>query len=353
MKIRIILIIGIFFLIANSLVAQNDMQTDTFSFEFEGKKLIGVLDFPTHQKPCGIILIIQGDGKSNVVAGNWFYDMRTQFVKLGYACCAWDKIGCGKSEGKYFQQSVQNNAKEVLCAINELNHRNIPGTNRIGLWGISRAGWICPLVIQKYPSISFWISVSGTDDKESFSYLLETNLKIDGRTESQAKQLTDEWIKGTKAFLTGESASKYLSLTKNLRKDKFYKKHFGPSQAWIIRLAYKGYQKKHLKEPHIFDEESGLEIYVNDFEKVLNNIKCPVLAIFGEKDTRVDWKKTMTLYEKTLGQDSNSILTIKTFADGDHGLTKSLTGAINEKKDKRINCDGYFEAMSLWLKGIK
>lgn len=352
MKFRILLIsFWAFLLITKTLSAKNEMQTDTFSFKFEGKKLSGVLDFPVYQKPCGIIIIVHGDGKTNVVADKWYYDMRTQFVKLGFVCCVWDKIGCGESEGKYFQQTVQKSANEVLCAINDLKRRNVPGIYRIGLWGISRAGWICPLVIQKYPSIAFWISVSGTDNKESFSYLLESNLFIDGRTKDQAKLLADEWIRGTKVFLTGGSVTEYLSLTRNLRKDKYYQKHFGPVKGWIIRLAYKRYQKRYLNTQHVFNEETGLEIYVNDFEEILNNINCPVLAIFGEKDTNVDWQKTMAFYKNTLGKGQNNKLTIKTFPDGDHGINKSITGAINEKKEWG-KCDGYYKIMVEWLKGI-
>jgi hypothetical protein len=73
-----------------------------------------------------------------------------------------------QSEGTYdHNQSVQSGAREVLAAIGELKRRNVAGSDHIGLWGISRAGWICPLVIEKVPSVAFWISVSGTDDKET------------------------------------------------------------------------------------------------------------------------------------------------------------------------------------------
>lgn len=340
-----------FLLITESLIAQNEMHTDTFSFVFKGNRLDGIINLPISKEPRGIIVLIHGDGKTNVIERNWYSEMRSQFVQLGFTCCVWDKVGCGKSEGKYKQQSVIYSANEALFAIKELERRNIPGANRIGLWGISRAGWICPLIIHKYPSIAFWISVSGTDDKESFSYLLQENLRIDGRSEEEVEQLTDEWIWGTKVFLTGGSASEYLSLTKKLRKDKFYCENYGPCSGLIIRLAYRTVQKKYKNETHVFDPESGLKIYVNDFEKILSGIDCPVLAIFGEKDTNVDWQKTMALYKKTIGKTPDSKLTIKSFPDGDHGINKSITGAINEKIE-RVKCDGYYELMVEWIKEL-
>lgn len=168
------------------------MRTDTLAFSFEGRKYSGLIDLPEQKAPISIIVIVPGSGKTNIVAGNWFHSLRTQFTEQGLACVVWDKAGCGKSEGTFdYNQTVQNSASEVLAAITELKSKNIPGSEKIGLWGISRAGWICPLVIEQYP-IAFWISVSGTDDKETFGYLLEANFPIQGRSEAQTKLLVSE-----------------------------------------------------------------------------------------------------------------------------------------------------------------
>jgi dienelactone hydrolase len=109
-------------------------------------------------------------------------------------------------------------------------------------------------------------------------------------------------------------------------------------------------QNRFINEHHLFDEKTGLMIYIHNFQETLNKIECPVLAIFGEKDTRVDWRKTIALYKETIGKRPNPKLTIKTFPDGDHSISKSISGAINEKKDKWEMCDGYYDTMISWLK---
>jgi len=68
-------------------------------------------------------------------------------------------------------------------------------------------------VIQEYPSIAFWISVSGTDDKENFGYLLETNFRIEGRNESETRLLVSEWQRGNDLFRNGGSFEEYLKAT--------------------------------------------------------------------------------------------------------------------------------------------
>jgi hypothetical protein len=101
------------------------------------------------------------------------------------------------------------------------------------------------------------------------------------------------------------------------------------------------------------NEKTGLQVYFPGFDTVLSHINCPVLAVFGEKDSQVDWRKTKQLYSETIGKNSSAMLTIQTFADGNHNLFKCQTGGFREKLDKIEFCEGYLEAMSGWMKGIK
>jgi hypothetical protein len=100
-----------------------------------------------------------------------------------------------------------------------------PGSQKVGLRGISRAGWIAPLAITKDPKIAFWISVSGTDDKENFPYLLESNLRFEGRTEAEIKLLLGEWRHGFEIVSRGGTYGDYLAATH---------KHFGAIRPWCF-----------------------------------------------------------------------------------------------------------------------
>lgn len=328
------------------------MRTDTLSFIFEGKRFSGILDLPNDKTPTGLIILVPGSGKTNMVSGNWNSDLRSQFVKEGYACYVWDKAGCGKSEGVFnANQPVQNSAKEAITAIEELKRQNIPGSDKIGLWGHSRAGWICPLIIADYPSIAFWISVSGPDDKETYGYLLERNFLIEGRNKKETKKLMKEWQNGFEIARHGGTFEENLQATENLRNDPFYifmSNNSKPSLEGFLK-----WQKKFQTGENIVDEKSGLQIYIPEFDKILNQVNCPVLTIFGEKDTQVNWKRTKQLYKKTIGKNPRARLTIKTFPKGNHNIYECKTGGFREKLVKRKFCDGYLETMSAWLKDIK
>jgi hypothetical protein len=58
---------------------------------------------------------------------------------------------------------------------------------KIGLWASAAPDGIAPLAMAQDPGIGFWISVSGTDDKENFPYFIESNFRIEGRSERRSR----------------------------------------------------------------------------------------------------------------------------------------------------------------------
>ena len=336
------------------LFGQKELKTDTLNFVFEGKKLSGYIDVPKNTEPVGIVIIVPGHGKTSFNKKFWYYDsLYKNFGELGLATFRYDKTGCGDSQGKYnHEQSVYNSAKEIISAINELKRRDIPGSDKIGLWGISRAGYICPLVIQEYPSIAFWISVSGTDGLNSYPYKLKSDLVFAGLTEAKAKLFVSEYLQQKALIENGGTYKEYvdLKLKQAFRKNEFFMSYMNIDREFPKSL-YDDYQRS-LKVTYKRDKESNIRILVSDFDKILNEVKCPVLAIMGEKDFIVDWKKTLLLYNKTIGAKNKDILTVKTFPNGNHSLLKCKTGAPNERLESMEFCDGYIDSMTIWLKHV-
>ncbi|MEM6804850.1 MAG: alpha/beta hydrolase [Bacteroidota bacterium] len=326
--------------------AKAQISRQIFDFEFEGVLLNGVLNLPEAQEPKGIVLLVHGSGETNAVAQEWYLDIRKTFVKAGYGMYMWDKMGCGKSEGTFnYNQSVHNSASEAIAAINTLKEKKIPGSDHIGLYGGSRASWINPIVISQYKDIKFWISVSGVDDKENFGYLLEQNLRIDGVAEDSIKLFVEEWKAAVKIHHAGGSFESAQHATSNLRKNAFWRRFNGSP---MTEEDYYNYQKTFMKEE--LDEETGLQVVVKDFESILTNINCPVLALFGERDMNVDWKKTKALYEKTLAQHTD--LAIKSFPNCNHNILTCETGGFYEFQDNDLaykRCNGFLEAINEWL----
>lgn len=335
-----------------SIHAQENYKTDTFSFSFEGKRLHGFIDTPIDFKPDALVIIVPGHGKTNYGYRDWYNDsLFSCFTNQGLSCARWDKSGCGESEGDYnHNQTVQNSAKEIIAAIKEIKRLDLPGSSKIGLWSGSRGGWITPLVIADYPSIAFWISVSGGDRLDSWPYKFESDLRFAGKDEQEAKLLVSEYLRSGVIFERGGKYEDWLDAQQNIRKDSFCSSYVNNvRRGEISEEAYYREQKEIMKHPSILERDSLTNKYIliPDFKDVLHKINCPVLAIYGEKDYVVDWRKTIPLYKGTLGE--KNILTIKSFPDGNHAILKCKTGASNEKLKNPEFCDEYLETMSNWL----
>ena len=332
--------------------------SEPFEFQFERKTLRGLVEKPYQQKSKAIIIIIPGYGRTDFVEGNWYANLRQKLVASGLTVCFWDKMGCGQSEGEFnAQQPVENSAHEAIAAIQEIKRLKISGSEKIGFWGISRAGWIVPLINEQFP-IDFWISASGTDDKENFGYLLKSNLIIAGKEEEEAEKLYEAWMQGHKIFSSHGPYEEYLSAIQPLSQDSICQKLFGYTNASNSsqedRENYLQEQKLYTSNGY-FDTQSGLWVYIDNFDKTLLKVNCPVLALFGAKDSQVDWRKTKKLYEETIGINPNATLTVKVFENCNHVLQKCVTGGWHEDLSalKWQACDHYHETMEKWLKAYK
>lgn len=342
-------------LISSINIVSSQSNAEPFEFIFENKKLKGLIEAPNGKESEAIVIIVPGYGKTDFVNGNWFSELRNKFTSLGLTVVFWDKMGCGNSEGEFDAlQPVENSADEAIAAIQEIKRLEIPGHEKIGLWGLSRAGWICPLINKQHP-IDFWISVSGTDDKENFGYLLKSNLIIAGKGEDEAEALFQSWMLGHRLSIHVVKYEQYLDAIKPLALDSTSTELFGFSIVTEIteksRDSYRKRMKTYTSNGH-FDEESGLWVYIEEFDKLLGEINCPVLALFGENDSQVDWRKTKKLYKETIGKNPNARLKIKTFEHCNHSMQRCITCAYQEDLSalKWQACDGYYDAIESWLK---
>jgi len=322
-----------------------------FQFEYDSLTYHGLIESPD-QAPKGLIVLIPGHGSTDFVNGEDYQELIQLFSKEGFAVCAWDKVGCGKSEGTYnHNQSIESSAAEALAAIAQLRVMKVAGSDQIGLWGISRAGWICPLIIDQDPSIAFWISVSGTDQFENSRYLLEANLRAEKRDEAQIDLLMYEWDHYQKILVRGgESLSDFQDSISNLIQDPF----FNPNNFQFTEEIFVNVQNAFQKSGMVHDQQTNLAIMVANFEEVLSRIDIPVLAILGEKDSQVDWRKTRSLYKQTIGANPKAALTVQTFPNGNHTIQKCETGGIYEDLEPFDNafCEGYHDSMVSWLNGV-
>ncbi|MEM9981282.1 MAG: alpha/beta hydrolase, partial [Bacteroidota bacterium] len=144
--------------------------------------------------------------------------------------------------------------------------------------------------------------------------------------------------------------AEYVAATPTLMQDSFIKKLRGEYN----EEKFLKFQTYLIENKVPIDEKTGLQIMVEGVDKTLNSIEIPVLAIFGEKDSQVDWQETIQLYRETIGK--NASLTIETLPNCNHFIRTCETGGYDESyrvlKEKGLGqpCDGYYTTIQSWIK---
>ena len=286
-------------------------RQEEVSFRSGDNTVKGMLVLPRTPGPHPAVAFVHGSGALGRDDWTLHPPLREDFARQGIASLCWDKPGVGTSSGDWAQQSFHDRALEDLAAVQFLRGRTKIDQNRVGLWGISQGGWICPLAASLSPDVAFIVLVSapvGTIEEQDL-YRIEQEMRADGMVAGDIeKALT--FARRRIAFIRGTSFEQLDAAQREVSDERWFKDY-------VHRLGPK-------------DFEFGQKNIAYDGRPVLKRVKCPVLVIVGERDRIVVAKKSAALIEEILTKAGNKNVTVKTFADADHFIHLSKSGGPRE-----------------------
>jgi hypothetical protein len=239
-------------------------------------------------------------------------------LRVGYAVFSWYNPGAGESTGTTNRQQItQQQAQIVKDAIDAM--KAIPGIDpgRIGLWGVSMGGYVMSRVLMVSDDVAFMIcqSCGGMSGDDEFVYLTVAQGYCRGVPDENADQLEilladlDE----ARTFDTYEGYLHYREV--------------------LDELAALG----SVTVPHPVASEAGWLANDPTFEfawspvHVFEQVRIPVLAIWGERDTKIDPIQAAHAYRDALEQAGNPNYRVEVIPGVDHALAPSETGCIFEE----------------------
>jgi uncharacterized protein len=302
--------------------------------------LAGILCLPHTTPPYPAVAFVHGSGAQARDGLTMFPPIWEALAQRGIASLAWDKPGVGQSTGQWWHQTVHDRANECLAAIEFLKQQPEIAPDKVGVWGSSQAGWIMPLAYATDPSaIAFMIANSvAIDGERQELYRLAHQLPADGYSQAEA----------TKAVAYTELcfAFGHLNLTYDLYASLLRLVEDAPWRDEAIVLQPEEYEhfKRDLKPDPQF----------RPIAEYLEQLRCPVLLIFGERDTLVDIQESIRVYQAALQQAGNPDVTIRVFAGADHCLFPSTTGGMQEMRRMWQAAEtsfvtGYLETVAEWV----
>ncbi|MEM9304199.1 MAG: alpha/beta hydrolase [Pseudomonadota bacterium] len=324
-----------------------DADKQRFQFSYQSLTYTGEILYSRSEAKATVVLI-PGHGTTDLVEGDQFKALREFLLDQSYNVAYWDKAGCGLSEGEYDHfQSIPSSAAEAIEALKVLEAAE-PDPGKLGFWSISRGGWIVPKIFESYDDLAFWISVSGTSELDNSRYMLEANLKAEGRTQQQIELLMGEWDDYQRILVRGGSLEEFNAATGNLMLDPYFNSNDFRMTEDGLRNIQSFYRTSDLD----FDEASNLAIMYADLPSALKAMDVPVLSLLGRLDTQIDWQATGLLYAEAAKAGAMQLSQI--YLDNcNHVMQQSQTGGVNEVLPTDVApCEGYYEGMASWLKRL-
>jgi uncharacterized protein len=320
-------------------LSENYKEVD-LNFVHKGDSIFGKLVIPEGvvNGKLPVIVFVHGSGPEDYSSsGNYDY-LWQEFIKAGYACYSWDKPGHGRSEGQWYNQSINQRADEVISAINKIKSVNFLDSGKIGLWGISQAGWVMPLVAEQ-ARIAFVICVSSpvTTAFDQELYRVESEMKTEGYSRNDIDKAIDYTRQCKRLVLEDKPYTEFLALQKEIE-------NYNCSQ-----IVIRGDEKIYYYLDVILHADSIPRI---------NYYHCPVLAVWGENDLLVPPKKSAEYFRQKMAEINNPDFTIKIIPQADHTLTFNITGRRSETIERRelykdnpsmIFAPGAVQLMADWL----
>ena len=284
----------------------------------ENIQLAGELTMPSKEGIFPAVILISGSGPQDrneeVFGHKPFLVLANHLTKQGIAVLRFDDRGIGESTGDFKSATSYDFATDVKAAIAYLQTRKEIDHKKIGLIGHSEGGLIAPLVASQSDDVNFIALLAGPGIPSSQLLLLQSELisRASGLNETQiqnALALNKEIFelalksKNIDEFRT-ELASQFKQLTKDHPEI--------IEQSGMSQEDFYNSQISQLATPWMYT------FLRYDPIPVLKKVKCPVLAINGEKDLQVPAQIDIEGIEKALKAGGNTNVTTKIFPNLNH-----------------------------------
>jgi uncharacterized protein len=301
-----------------------------FENEQDNVVLAGTLTYPKDGNNFPAVVMITGSGGQNrneELLGHKPFLVIADYLTLnGIAVLRFDDRGIAQSTGDQATATSEDFARDVLAAVNFLKTRNEIDKTKIGLIGHSEGGMIAPLVAVQSNDVAFIVMMAGLGiPGDSILYLQGELIQ---RAEGTSEEEIQKSVKlQREVFSLVKSSTDDEKLKTNL-KEKFYAAYSTMTDEEKSKLGdpevYLNMQIKTIASPWFK--------YFLRFNPipVLEKVKCPVLAINGEKDLQVPPKEDLSAIETALKNGGNKNFEVIMLPGLNHLFQTSTTGKISE-----------------------
>jgi len=313
-------------------------------------KFTGTLTIPRGPGRFPAVLLITGSGQQNrdeeILGHRPFFVLADYLTRHGIAVLRVDDRGVGGSTGDVKNATTEDFAGDALAGVAYLRTRTDIDPQKIGLIGHSEGGEIAPMVANRSNDVAFIVLLAGPG--------LPGDQIVLAQAEFLMKQIgaSDSLVARTRAF----QKKLYAAI----------KEEHDPAQlAKKIKAAHTEFQaslppaEKDLAGAGQDSAELSVKVLGSpwfrfflsyDPRPALSRVKCPVLALIGEKDMQVPPKANIPELEKALRAGGNKDFTVRELPHLNHLFQTCENGSVTEyAKIEETFCPTALELIAKWI----
>lgn len=301
-----------------------------FNNDHANVTLAGTLTLPSKRGNYPAVILISGSGPQNR-DGEWmehkpFLVIADHLTRQGIAVLRYDDRGFGKSTGNFHSGTSLDFSTDVESAIHFLKTRKEIDVKKIGLIGHSDGAMIAPMVAAKMSDVSFIVMLAGPGIPISELMVKRQVLmeRRQGKSESEIQQ-SKEYIEALLTIIiTSESEENLNSALNQFANDTKNQIPDDQIPPGMTKDEFISRQVAMLSSPwfkYVFTYDPG---------PVMEKVKCPVLALNGDKDVQVPSAENLQAIKKALFAGENDDVTVKELKDLNHMFQECNTGMLDE-----------------------
>lgn len=295
--------------------------------EYENKKvgikLAATLTFPKSDSPLPAVILITGSGQQDRNEEGFghkpFLVLADYLTRQGIAVLRADDRGIGGSTGNFDQSTSGDFTDDAIAGVEYLKSRKEINPKQIGLIGHSEGGMIAQIAAYRSSDVAFIVMMAGPgigfDEMVIFQVLEQ--LRLEGTSEEDIA-LQRLWRRSLYSLFKQNLDSTAIA-------NKMRELHTGLSEEDQKRLNW---PKGRLE----FEIKRSLSPWwhfalAHDPSATLMRVKCPVLAINGDKDKQNPSKRNLPAIEMALKSGGNKNFLVKELPGLNHLFQTAETGS--------------------------
>ncbi len=280
----------------------------TFASKAAGVTMAGTLTVPDGKGPHPAAILITGSGPQDrdesLMGHKPFHVLADYLSRRGIAVLRYDDRGVGKSTGVFSKATTQDFADDAEGALDYLKTRAEIAPGKVGFAGHSEGAIVAPIVAVRRADVAFLVLLAGT-------------------AVSGADVILEQGQAIAKAAGAPEDALK-AARTKQMEYSTIFRESKDDAELEKRLTAYLGEAGKSQLAVSLSPWFRYFMLY--DPAPTLEKVKCPVIALNGEKDLQVLPDQNLPVLDAALKKGGNKDVTVVRLANLNHLFQTAKTG---------------------------